>query len=203
VLHPFRLVRRLVALVVLAAAAYYVVTAFQVVTASRAVGAANVGRRSAAIIVVGPGADGASAGVLTPDLRLRLRHAARLMAAHRAPVVILCDESAGAVATDKAYLVSRGVAAGRIETAVAAELPGEMHVAAGRLPAHRAIVVADSWQTLWVTHVADSVGLTVVVSPVTPSDHSAAAEAGAVVVQAAAVAWGRIAGFAQTGFVAG
>jgi hypothetical protein len=201
-LHPLRWIRRIVTAVVLAALFYYAVCAVQVLTASRAPGAVAAAPRRPAVIVVSAGAQRRHG--IGADLHLRLVHARALWIAHRVPRVVVCASSRAEANAAKAWLVAHGVATGDVALVFAAELPGQLHLVAVHLPyARHALVVADGWQTLWVTHVATWAGLTVVAAPVTPPHVSSFGKIDDVLVQAGAVAWGRIAGFGQTGFIAG
>ncbi len=194
--------RRIITLLVLAAVVYFAVCAVQVLTASRAPGAVAAAPRRPAVIVVSAGAE--SPHGIGADLHERLTHARELWLAHRAPRIVVCASTRAKAEADKAWLVRRKVPAGDVSLVFAAELPGQLHLVAADLPyARHALVVADGWQTLWVTKVAGWAGLTVVPSPVTPPDVSALGKAADVLLQASAVAWGRIAGFGQTGFIAG
>ncbi|HLI43001.1 MAG TPA: hypothetical protein VKU92_00835 [Acidimicrobiales bacterium] len=198
-LHPLRWIRRVISLIVLAAAAYYVVSGVQVVNASEAPQAAGIAPRAQAVVVVSAGT-----ASLDADLRLRLRHAAQLRALGRAPAVVVACADGGEARRETAFLVRHGVPAGDVSSVVAPELPAQLHQLAARARGGTGVlVVADSWQTLWVVHVAQSAGLEAAASPVTPPRNGILDEARAVAVQAAAVAWGRIAGFASTGFIAG
>ncbi len=196
----FSLAKRLIELVVLAAVSYYVVSGVQVVLASRAPGAVAAAPFRPAVIVAGTGTP---SGPLDADFRARLGHAVALRSADRArKVVVLCFSQPQAVRA-RLYLVSRKVPSPAISTYVAAELPGALHLYADSNPPRKALLVADSWQIFWLGHLATAEGFHVVSSPVAPVSGGIGNEASTVAVQAAAVAWGRIAGFAQTGFIAG
>jgi hypothetical protein len=199
VLHPLRWIRRIISLVVLAAVSYYVVSGVQVVNASQAPEAGGLAPREPAVLVVSAGTAN-----LDADLRLRLRHAADLRALGRVPAVVVACSDGAEARRETAFLVRHGVPARAVSSVVAPELPAQLQQLAARAGGRTGLlVVADSWQTLWVVHVAQSAGLKAVASPVTPPQNGILDEAGAVARQAAAVAWGRIAGFGSTGFIAG
>ncbi len=181
----------------LGSVAYYVVTAVQVVTASRAPGAAAAAPVEPAVVVIAP--SGSPPGI-TAEYEVRLDHAAVLLRAGRAPRIVLAAGSRRQAELGARFLErSDHVAAGRVSVAEAGSVPAEVAAAARLDRLHRALVVCDSWQTLWVTHLATAAGLEVVASPVTPVAHGVLAEADAVARQALDVAWGRIAGFSNSG----
>lgn len=186
---------------VLGAAAYFVVTGVQVVTASRAPGAAAAAPVEPAVVVIAP--SGSPPGI-TAEYEVRLDHAAALLHAGRAPRIVVAAGSRRQAEAGVRFLErSDHVAAGRVSLAEAGSVPAEVAAVARLDRLHRALVVCDSWQTLWVTHLATAAGMAVIASPVTPVAHGVLAEADAVARQAAAVAWGRIAGFSSSGFGAG
>lgn len=198
----FSVLKRLVELVVLAAITYYLVGAVQVVLASRAPGAAGAAPVRPVAIVVGTGSAKPPLA-LDEDFKVRLDHGAALERAHRATrVVVLCSAPTQA-AKARAFLVHLGVPASRISTYSAKEIPGAFHLYATKGQPHEALLVADSWQIFWLGHVATAEGIDVAASPVAPVHGGIGNEAATVAVQGAAIAWGRIAGFAQTGFIAG
>lgn len=202
-LHPLRWIRRLVSLALLGMAVYYGVSAVQVATASRAPGAVGAAPREPFAVVVSAGAAPAGGGV-GPELRRRLHHAARLRAAGRTAAIVVVAESRSEADGEVSYLRRDGVPAAAVSSVVASDLAAQLRRLVKVMPApHRALVVADSWQTLWVTHVAGAAGLEVVASPVTPVHDGVLQEVSAVALQGAAVAWGRVAGFGSTGFIAG
>lgn len=196
----FGLLKRLVELVVLGAFAYFVVSGVQVVTASRAPGAVGAARVEPVLAVV---AAGKPARPLSSDFESRLDHAASLYQAGRAPRLVVLAASTLEAARARAFLAARGVPARAVSLAVAPAIPAQMSLLVREDPPRRALVVADSWQTLWLTHLAGAKGLSVAVSPIVPPDGGAAHELESVAVQSAAVCWGRLAGFSQTGFIAG
>ena len=183
-LNPFRWVRRILSLLVLVAAGYFIVTAVQVITASRAPSAVGVGRNEPAIVVVAS----------STDLKSRLNHASALRSAHRAPRIVIVATTSREVSTARRYLATHGVPPASVSAVVATDVPTGLADVARTRHLRRALVVADTWQTLWLTHVASAVGIRVVASPVSPHE-SFATTAGTVAGQAATVAWGRIVGF--------
>lgn len=198
----FRILRRLVELFVLVLVAYYVISGIQVVTSSRAPGAVGTGPDEPVVAVV---ASGPSAGTapLSADFAARLDHAISLRSAHRAPRIVVLANSARQAANADSYLVHHGASEATVASVVGSDTPAAFVGFAAKDPGHRAIVVADTWDTLLVTHLASAAGLTVAVSPAVPPDDGTFNEISSVAGQAAAVGWGRIAGWDKTGFVAG
>jgi hypothetical protein len=203
VFHPLRWARRIISLLLLAAAAYYVITGAQVVTSSRSPGAVSAAPREPVVLVVSAGGEPAKGAQLTAELRARLEHAARLVREGHARRVVVCASTVAGARASEAYLASVGIGRASLGAVVAGDLSAQLRAYRHSGGPQRAILVADSWQTLWVSHVAGAAGLTVFVSPIRPVDHSLPAELGSAAVQAAAVAWGRIGGFGDTGFIAG
>lgn len=200
-LSPFRLVRRIIELVVLAVVVYLAISAVQVVTASRAPGAVSVAPREPVVVIVESGST--SGPVLTSDFTVRLHHALALYSDHRAPRLLVTGTSTKQALAGRGYLERHGVPASAISTVVATDVPWQLSSVVSTRHVRRALVVADAWQTLWVTHVATSAGLEAVMSPVTAPGSGKLAEAGGVLIQASAVAVGRVAGFGRTGFIGG
>ncbi|MHB1987254.1 MAG: hypothetical protein ACYCSF_04600 [Acidimicrobiales bacterium] len=202
ILSVFRLLRRLVGLVVLAAFTYLVVSSVQVLTSSRAPGAVGAGPNEPVIAVVASGQSGGGAP-LSADFATRLSHAASLRSVGRAPRIIVLATSRAQALTATRFLESHGAPQASISSIIAPEVPEAFVQLRSADPSGRAIVVGDRLQTLWLSHVAGTAGLSVIASPVSPPHSGIMSEIGAVARQGAAVAWGRLAGFARTGFIAG
>lgn len=198
----FRFIRRAIEIFILGVVAYYLVSGVQVVTASRAAGAVGAAPSEPVVLVVASGPTGGSAP-LGADFAARLGHAAALRTGGRSGRIVVLAGSQLQASKARQYLVSHGTPATAVSTLFAGEIPGAFHLYAKAHPPSSALLVSDSWQVLWLTHVASANGLKVTASPIDPTDGGVGNEAKTVAVQAAAVAWGRIVGFGQTGFIAG
>ncbi|MGH9297813.1 MAG: hypothetical protein ACRDZP_07550 [Acidimicrobiales bacterium] len=207
----FRWFRRLLYLAVGVAIAYLVVTGVQVLTASRAPSVPGAVDRASAIVVVADAAPGQKKAP-SSDLAARCNHALELRTAHKSALVIVVAPSGRASKTSRnesavavAYLESRKVPARSIRAVVGGDVPAGLRVVASRFPAKRhdsVIIVGDSVQTLWLEHVARAVGLKAQMSPSSPH-LSVLQKIGGIAIQAAAVAWGHLFGFGETGWIAG
>ncbi len=196
----FSLVKRLVQLVVLGAVSYFLVSGVQVVLASRTPGAvAAAPKRPVAIVA----ATGSASGPLDADFSARLGHAAALAAAGRVGRVAVFATSEAQALRARAYLGHHGVPARDVSSFWARQLPGDFHLYDRSKLSRQALLVSDSWQVLWLDHLAAADGVQVVASPIAPTNGGIGNEASTIALQAAAVCWGRIAGFTQTGFIAG
>jgi hypothetical protein len=194
----FSIAKRVVSTIIIGAVAYYLVSAVQVVLASRAAGAVGAApkRPIALVVATGPATP-------DPDMTARLDHATALRQAGRVSrIAVLADSPAQAVAA-RAYLSHHGTPAGAVSTYVAKEIPGQFQNYVNHNGPKEATVVCDSWDVFWLSHVAEAVGIHVAASPIPPVAAGIGNEAKTVSIEGAAVAWGRIAGFTQTGFIAG
>lgn len=198
----FSIAKRIVTTIVIGAVAYYLVSAVQVVLASRVPGAVGAApsRPIAIVVATGPATAPASPDA---DMVARLDHAVALRQAGRVNRIAVLAGSPAQAAAARTYLSHHGTPAAAISAYVAKEVPGQFQHYASHGGPKQAVLVADSWDVLWLSHVAGAAGVQVALSPIAPVSGGIGNEAKTVSLQGAAVAWGRIVGFAQTGFIAG
>lgn len=212
----FRLVRRIAYLLVTAALVYYLVCAGQVLAASRASETVAAAPRSAAVVVVSPpgnatagGGSGVEGSLPSRDYRALLERAVALLHDKKAPRVILLTTTAGTATAGRRYLSKQGVASKRIFAVTAAQLPAAFRSLRKGLPAGvpqsraEVIVVTNSLDALLVDHLVPLARVRANVSSVSTPGEGPGGVAASVALQAGAIAWGRLAGFAQTGFIVG
>ena len=193
----FRLARRLVTLFVLGVIVYLVVTAVQVVSASRR----DERPRSDAIVVLGAAQYN---GRPSPVLAARLRHARVLYGDKVAPVVVVTggkgtgdSKSEAAVSAD--YLIRRGVP----DTAILREVAGlnswqSLASAANELRKRgwsRVVLVSDPFHSARIEAIADELGLEASVSPTRTSPIKGTVEITHFGRETGNVALGRLFGF--------
>jgi uncharacterized SAM-binding protein YcdF (DUF218 family) len=195
--HPWRTLRRVVAVVIVAAIAYVAFSFAQVLYAARLV----QDRRVQAIIVLGAAQYN---GVPSPDLASRLSHALVLWRRHLAPLIVVTGgKEPGDVYTEATagatYLAARGVPQADIVrvvqgrdtwqsfTAVEAVLDAR-HIT-------RVLLVSDPFHDERIRLMASAVGLTPFVSPTHTSPIRGTHVIPYYLKETAEVAVGRIIGF--------
>ncbi len=199
----FKWTRRAIALVLFASVALLVVSAVQVVKASRTSSAPSAVGPASALIIVGTatGRDHATGELQARgDLGLRLWHA------HRAPVVITTGgaETPGGpteAALAGSWLLAHGVPARSLESFPDSSLAAAFASIArryGATAADRTIIVGAPLQALWLRDLAASEGLNAQVSPASASGDGLIKDLGNLSSQAVAVGLGRIIGFDHT-----
>ena len=208
VLFVSRIFRRVVYLVVAAAFIYLVVTSVQVVAASRAPTAVAAAVPSSAIVAVGTpsGPHG-----VTADLHARCNQAVALFKGKRARVVITTGGRPSAADPVEAAVLahcveSYGVPRRDVEEIAVNGLPAQLHAVSlsdSASSGARVIIVADPLETKWVLGVAAAEGLKASVSPDPAPKPSIWSTLGKVWSQSLAVGFGRIFGYANTGWVSG
>ncbi len=198
----FRLVRRLVSLVVLVAVVYLAVTFVQVGLASRRDGA----RPADAIVVFGAAQYN---GEPSPVLKARLDHAAELYDQRIAAVVVVTggsqpgDESNQSEARASAdYLTGqKGVPAKNILWETASRNSWEQLASAAnelrQRGMDRVVLVSDPFHAARIQAMADELELEATVSPTRTSRISGGTELKHMARETVAVAVGRIIGFRQ------
>ncbi len=197
------MVWRLFALVVLAAVVLLVVSAVQVVMASRASPAASAVGPASAVIVVGTPTGRKEA---TGQLAARCAQALALWSARRASVVITTGGAATSGAPTEAslagaWLLAHGLPARALEKVPEPNLGSGFGTIAkryGKSAGDRTIVVGAPLQALWLRGLASLEGLDAQFSPASASKNSLLTDVGQVWDQAVAVGLGRIVGFDQT-----
>lgn len=195
-----RVIVRLVALVLLAAIVYYVVTFFQVWSTGRA-DQANAAEPVDAIVVMGAAQYD---GDPSPQLAARLDHVVTLFQAGIAPLVVVTggnqpgDRFTEAEAS-AAYLIERGIP----DSAILRENEGatsfESLNSVARLLAERqlssVVIVTDPFHALRSRLIAQNAGLVATVSPTPTSVVTGSDELKRELVEAGGIAIGRIIGF--------
>ena len=190
-------VRQVVAVLIVLAVGYYLVTLVQVWRAARS----DDERRSQAIIVLGAAQYN---GRPSPDLRARLDHAADLYHRHVAPVVVVTggkqpgdqftEASAGAN-----YLHTRGVPDSAVQRESTSHSSWESLLAASRFlrpeGIRRVVLVSDPFHSLRIRLIATDVGLDAVTSPTRTSPITGLDEWWRFASEALGVSVGRIFGF--------
>ncbi|HSO94735.1 MAG TPA: YdcF family protein [Acidimicrobiia bacterium] len=189
--------RQVVAVLIVLAVGYYLVTLVQVWRAARS----DDERRSQAIIVLGAAQYN---GRPSPDLRARLDHAADLYPRHVAPVVVVTggkqpgdqftEASAGAN-----YLHTRGVPDSAVQRESTSHSSWESLLAASRFlrpeGIRRVVLVSDPFHSLRIRLIATDVGLDAVTSPTRTSPITGLDEWWRFASEALGVSVGRIFGF--------
>lgn len=192
-----KLVRRVLAGLVVLAVGYYVVTFLQVWRAARE----NDDRRSQAIIVLGAAQYN---GRPSPDLKARLDHAADLYRRHVAPVVVVTGGkqpgdhfTEASAAAD--YLHTRGIPDTAIQRESTSHDSWDSLLAAARFlrpeGIRRVVLVSDPFHSLRIRLIATDVGLDAVTSPTHTSPITGLDEWGRFASEALGVSIGRIFGF--------
>jgi len=205
-LRVFRWIRRLVYLVVVVAFVYLVVSSAQVVLASRSTVSAAQAKPAAAIVVIG---SATGPGPLSSDLTLRCREAVALYQSGRARLVITTGASSSAGAATEASaaaacLRARGVH--NVTLVPVSPIPSQLSSIAKLLPASdggRVILVADPLQTKWLTELATAEKLHARVVAVPAPKGSFWGDIGTIWGQAVDVAFGRLVGYQNTGWIGG
>ena len=194
---PIRVAMKVVSLLITAAIAYLVLSAVQVVLASRASASPSAYHDASAIVVLGAPAPGGTPGT---DLTGRLDTAVALYGAHLSNRVLVTGSggnaaSAGVVQASSAWLAAHGVPSSAVGTVDSEDAIGGLKGAVTSL-GHGAsvLVVTDAIDVLWTKGAATSAGLMPQVVPASGSKVAIYTEIGPLARQTAGVAAGRIIG---------
>jgi uncharacterized SAM-binding protein YcdF (DUF218 family) len=194
---PLKVAMKVISLLITAAIAYLILSAVQVVLASRASTAASDYHRASAIVLLGAPAPGGTPGT---DLTRRLETAASLYQAHLAGRVVVTGSgtaaaSAEGVGAATTWLTSHGIPGGAIESVSSTDAVGGLKGAAATLGRGTTVlVVTDAIDALWTKGAAASAGLTPQIVPAADSKVTLYTEIGPLLRQTTGVAAGRIIG---------
>ena len=203
---PIRLAFRLVSLIVLAAVIYVVYSGVEVVLSSRTTSNARSISSSSAIVVLPTKITGTSPG---PDFLGRLKEAAALYSARRAPTVVVASPAAtrsepSGASVARHWLVNNGVPSSAILFVRADNSLTALSRSAALLGSRKhVIIVTDAIDAHWTKSAASADGLKATIAPGIGSKKFLFEELGALWRQSTAVAAGRIIGYGHTGWAAG
>ena len=190
-------------LVVFAAVVLLVISAVQVLTASRASPATSAVGPASAVIVVGTPTGSQQA---TGDLKARCAQALVLWRAHRASVVITTGGPSTPGAPTEAslaasWLLAQGLPRRDLQRVANPNLGAAFASIAkryGKAAGHRTILVGAPLQVFWLKGLSSAEGLDAQVSPVSASRPGLMTDVRQVWFQAVAVGLGRVVGFDNT-----
>jgi hypothetical protein len=194
---PFKILMKLVSLIVTAAVIYVIVSGVQVVLAAKIPQSVGALKPAATIIVLGSTVD---QNALSADLVNRLEEGLRCFHDHLAPTLTVTGtDTTGQTNVAKAergWLEINGVPQSDIKVVNAANTASQLRVAATDIGAGQAvIVVTDAMDTYWVRGTAIHYHLHPQIAPALDSERPFYDQLGTVASQAGAVAVGRIIGF--------
>lgn len=197
-LLPFKIAFRILALIIVAAIIYLIVSAVQVVLAGRVSSSTAAPGDAAAIVVIG----GPTSGQHDPALLARLDQALALYDGRRAPLVVdiapMPSASApGSLSFEGSFFRSHGVPESALratEGSVAAAL-GDVSDLLGANK--NVILVSDAVNVAVSLHEASAAGLIAIASPPPSSKVAAYSEVAPLWRNASALAAGRIIGYGR------
>lgn len=196
---PIRLALKLVSAAIVAALAYTIFCAVQVVRASQPAPVPSGSNHFATILVIGTPLQ---TGALTPDLTARLETAASLFSSHDAPrILVTGPSSSGTSATDleRSWLVQHGVAPSAITALPAANAAQSIAASVQSLgTGARVVIVTDAIDTLWTQSAASHAGLQPRIAAAQGSERLFVFEILPMLREASAIAVGRVIGYEHT-----
>lgn len=196
VLFGFRIIYRIITLVISAAIVYLIVCGVQVETASRSVRLPSHANRAAAIVVTGtPGMAHMSA-----DFRAKIRVAWSLYSKDLAPVLVVAVPSgasrSGALSAQRMKELAPAVKPGDVTGVIAKSAGTEFSRVAKRIGrGRRVIIVTDAINALYMEGVAAGQGLHPEVVAPAASKKLVFSQISALFREASGVAVGRVIGF--------
>jgi hypothetical protein len=193
---PLKFMMKLATLIVAAAAIYFMVSAVQVVLASKVPSGTKGLTAASTIVITGSSVDqNAPSG----DLLARLQEGLACYQAHLSSSLTVTGTAAtGEAGVETSWLEENGVPKSAIDPVTGSDTASQLQAAATALHTGReVIIVTDAMDTLWVRDVAIRDGLKPEIAPGLGSERPFYDQLGTVLSQAGAVAVGRIIGFSR------
>jgi uncharacterized SAM-binding protein YcdF (DUF218 family) len=196
---PFKILMKLVSLVVTAAVIYVIISGVQVVLGSKVPQGTKALTSASAIIVLGSSVE---QNAPSADFVHRLEEALTCFHDHLAQTFIVTGTNLRQTNAGKAWLEQNGVPSSAINFVNGANTAAQLQAAAAKTGAgQNAIVVTDAMDALWVRGTAVHYRLHPQIAPALDSERPFYDQIGTVLSQAGAVAVGRIIGFERATWV--